>query len=548
MTRRIKQDLGIISFLAVASLATRIPYRGRYLYNWDSVNYALGLERFSVPEHQPHPPGYILYIGAGRVFNFFLNNPNNALIALSIISSVIAVVGLYLIANSFFDRTTGLIASILVLFSPLAWFYGEVALSYMVELPLVLASTWLLYQLLFHKRYAIVSAIFLGIAAGFRQDVLLFLGPFWLVGSLRVGVRTMLASWLAIVVSILVWLTPLVYLVGGISAYRELTSVQFQTAVYLTSYFASGSDGGVLGLFRNAKEVWRAMLWLLGSASILYLFLAGLFLLPNRLINDRRLLFLILLLLTPLLFFIFFHFGQPGYLLVYSAPLFMLVSRALIIVAKDFNRAFTRNPSDVGISHGIREILTTPYGIVLIVFMSLTVLANTGLFIRAGRINTPFPTADGTISDLFGIYSAGGIGETDRQTESILATVKQFSPETTIVGSIYVAPSPYPYAPDWRRLMYYLPNYRVLMLRVDSGDGYLEARNHLENISDDVQVTVDNEVTRALFIGVKPKTSVDLATLKDTPGNAMITAAEIPPGGWIGIGPFYFGNSPKPEF
>ena len=103
MKRHAKQEIWIAASLALATLATRIPFRSRYLYNWDSANFALGLERFNLNEHQPQPPGYILYITVGRFFNFFLDNPNNALVLLSIISSVAAVVGIYLLANSLFD-------------------------------------------------------------------------------------------------------------------------------------------------------------------------------------------------------------------------------------------------------------------------------------------------------------------------------------------------------------------------------------------------------------------------------------------------------------
>ncbi|MHB1326128.1 MAG: ArnT family glycosyltransferase [Thermoleophilia bacterium] len=482
-----------------------------------------------------------MYITVGRLFNFFLDNPNNALVFLSIVSSMAAVVGIYLLANSIFDRTTGLVASVLLIFSPLAWFYGEVALSYVVELPLVLAATWLIYQLLFHRRYAVLAAIVLGIAAGFRQDVLMFLGPFWLVGSLRVGVRTMLLSWLAMAVSIAIWMAPLLYLVGGISQYRALSSLQFKTGVFLTSIFSSGTDGGIDGFFRNAKEVWRAMLWLMGSASILFVFIAGLFLMPSRLVSDRRYLFLILLFLPAFFFFVLFHFGQPGYLLVYSAPLVVMVSRALIMIAEDINRAFFRGFSEDDGRYATKGLLKTPGYMFLVLFLALTVFINAGLFLTAARINQLFPTADGMISSLFGNYSAIGIREVDRQMEATLSKVNEYDPATTIVGSVYVAPSPYPYAPDWRRLMYYLPEYRVLMLRVNTGNGYSEAQDHFYNAIEGSNINIDDDVTKTIFIGVKPApASVELVPVQVIPGYALITVATIPPEGSIQAGPFRF--------
>src|SRR6267378_3083409 len=53
---------GALSLLTVLS---RLPYRARMLYNWDAVQFALALREYDVVKHQPHPPGYILYVGLG---------------------------------------------------------------------------------------------------------------------------------------------------------------------------------------------------------------------------------------------------------------------------------------------------------------------------------------------------------------------------------------------------------------------------------------------------------------------------------------------------
>ncbi len=47
------------------SLAT--AYRARMLYNWDAVQFALALGEYDVVKHQPHPPGYILYVALARL-------------------------------------------------------------------------------------------------------------------------------------------------------------------------------------------------------------------------------------------------------------------------------------------------------------------------------------------------------------------------------------------------------------------------------------------------------------------------------------------------
>ena len=45
------------------------------LYNWDAVQFALALREFDVAKHQPHPPGYLLYVGLGRLLNASLGDP-----------------------------------------------------------------------------------------------------------------------------------------------------------------------------------------------------------------------------------------------------------------------------------------------------------------------------------------------------------------------------------------------------------------------------------------------------------------------------------------
>jgi hypothetical protein len=75
----------------------------------------------------------------------------------------------------------------------------------------------------------------------------------------------MLLSWLALLVSVLGWWAPLVYLSGGFSAYRAITQLQFVPGVYPSSVFAAGAGG----LELNTQKVWQAALWLLGLASVM---------------------------------------------------------------------------------------------------------------------------------------------------------------------------------------------------------------------------------------------------------------------------------------
>ena len=55
------------------------------LYNWDAVQFALALNEYDVVKHQPHPPGYILYVALGRLVNHWLADPTAAYVVLAVV-------------------------------------------------------------------------------------------------------------------------------------------------------------------------------------------------------------------------------------------------------------------------------------------------------------------------------------------------------------------------------------------------------------------------------------------------------------------------------
>ena len=53
--------------VAVIYLALHIPFLAPSLEDIDSINFALGLREFNPALHQPHPPGYPVYMVMGHV-------------------------------------------------------------------------------------------------------------------------------------------------------------------------------------------------------------------------------------------------------------------------------------------------------------------------------------------------------------------------------------------------------------------------------------------------------------------------------------------------
>jgi len=80
---------------AVGTVANRLPLRGRYLFNWDALQFALGIQRFDLAAHRPHPPGHIGYIYLGRLLTHLTGATiESVLTAVSIAGEAATVVGL----------------------------------------------------------------------------------------------------------------------------------------------------------------------------------------------------------------------------------------------------------------------------------------------------------------------------------------------------------------------------------------------------------------------------------------------------------------------
>ena len=208
-------------FLLISAVAiTRFVFRSHYLYDLDSVNFALGMEHFAPRVHQPHPPGYFLYICLGRLLNVICHDANLALVVLSILASCGVVVLVYYMTLEWFNQRAARFAGILFLVSPLAWFHGIVALTYSVEAffsALLGYLCWRVYSGSYG--YIVPAAIALGISAGVRPSSILFLGPIFLFSLTRVRLKGIFLGMLALVLTLTAWFLPMIAASGGFDAY-----------------------------------------------------------------------------------------------------------------------------------------------------------------------------------------------------------------------------------------------------------------------------------------------------------------------------------------
>jgi hypothetical protein len=265
-------------------VAAHAPFVPTSLEDIDSVNFALGLHDFDPLKHQPHPPGYPVYIALGKASRVAiqlgwpgLDAQTADAIALSVWSVVGGGVSILLAAHLFLllgrlgglrDAESRALGAVLLLATcSLFWISGLRPLSDMPGLTAALAAQVLLLRAcVVADRHdpptwipLAAGACVAGLAVGLRLQVLWLVGPLLaaaIVWHRRVGLvaaGVVAASFFGL--GALVWAIPLVIASGGISEYMaavrgialaDFTNVQMlwthpsarQLAIVLVDTFA----------------------------------------------------------------------------------------------------------------------------------------------------------------------------------------------------------------------------------------------------------------------------------------------------------------------
>src|SRR6185295_1534953 len=168
----------------LATVLLRLPFAARRMWDHDSVQFALGVERFDLAAHHPHPPGYPLYIGLLKLAGV---GPLDGMVALSILFAGLgAALIVPLAARLAGGRlAAGIFAAALYATNPLLWFYGELPLVYAVEGGLTVALALAVLRL-GEGRAAFYGAVALfAVAGGLRQSTMVLLAPLFLSGVFR---------------------------------------------------------------------------------------------------------------------------------------------------------------------------------------------------------------------------------------------------------------------------------------------------------------------------------------------------------------------------
>ena len=244
-----------VAACALVFLAAHLPFLPRTLEDIDSINFALGVKHFDVAAHQPHPPGYPVFIAVSKLSTSVLRSAGIAapeprgLALWSTVSGTALIWFLFVLYRALgggdnarprgdgsgADRSgsVAIWAAVIAVTSPLFWFTALRPLSDMTGLAAAVAAQAVIVSVL--SRRAAPSALpwaglIAGLAMGIRSQTFLLTLPLLvtalIVPGAGVTIRDRALAVGATAVGVLAWAIPLVHASGGLSAYAAALGSQ----------------------------------------------------------------------------------------------------------------------------------------------------------------------------------------------------------------------------------------------------------------------------------------------------------------------------------
>lgn len=413
--------------LVAIVLATRVPFASQYLFNWDAGNFALALSYYNVAWHQPHPPGYPVYVATAWLVRLVTGDANAALVALSVGGSAVAAVATFGCAWRLAGRSAAVLAAVFFVTSANVWGHGLIASPRILLALVASVLAWVTVETRWGRRdFSRFGAVVLGLGAGLRPDVLPFLGGLWLFGAAARGRRAVLTGAALGTGVVLSWLVPMIASIGW-PAFRESLTESAR-------YWAPPAADGVAYLWTvwdNTAKVVRFSALALGPVGTVAL-VAGLTLaaaVPRLSATRwRRLAPLLAVWLAPAsTFFMLAHVNEPGHVLLLFPALAIVAGSGAATLGSGLARAARQHPG--------RRLATA--GPVLAVLSGLAIASNTLTFWTASDPDT---------------VSRAYVRMVDQDTAAELELVRSLPLESTVVVSLSRFRQHYYYLPEhyWR--------------------------------------------------------------------------------------------------
>jgi hypothetical protein len=212
-------------FVSLAALLLYLPFLPERITGWDPIQFALGVGRFDLALHTPHPPGYLGHVMIARLIAALGVDPGRAVLLAGLAAAAAGAGAVYVLGSRLYGKAAGAAAAALFATHPLVWSQAVSGESYPLE---TLAATLVVLVGLgvgpgASRRRLWAFFVLFGLSGGTRQGVTLFLLPFamwrlWVARGqgVREGLIRTLGAGIAGAVGVLGWFAPLAALVGGV--------------------------------------------------------------------------------------------------------------------------------------------------------------------------------------------------------------------------------------------------------------------------------------------------------------------------------------------
>lgn len=297
----------VIVCVMCATLDTRVSL------DTDVVNLALGIERFDLSQHQPHPPGYLGYVLVLRGLHALTGLDAIATTKLAArLMMLMCFVFIYLGARAIAPRRNGATTWALAFAAsnPMILYYSVDGQTHAAEAAVAAALVWRIIRDRTHESSDLPSGVIVGlllaIGGAFRPSfavisvvpVLVFYWRKWRLLAVAAGVAAAGTA---------AWAIPTISSIGGWSAYRAASDALVGTFARKMSFLSASNDSRMV-----LDNVWGLVV--AGGLALPVPLVA--WWLGNRRGPSRLALALVAAMAGPaLIFYSVMFLAEPGYLL-----------------------------------------------------------------------------------------------------------------------------------------------------------------------------------------------------------------------------------------
>jgi len=340
----------LVGFLLVAAVrALTLP---RSLWEMDEFLFSGAIGRFDPLQHRPHPPGYPLTVGLGKLFALVFHNHFVSLVALAVVSSLVGYWALFVafrrIAGGPGAERVAVAGALLFQLSPVMLVQGTLPMSdppALMFIALALAAAAIL-----HDGGGTWAAAGLGAAAsaaiGCRPQLALIVLPMLAVALWRTSWSHRGEALISFTLVSIVWFAPLMTATGGPSG---LLAYEMKQAAYVALHDATASRGTNTRLellTRFLAHPWGTK-WL--SMPVLLLAVAG----TVALVRRRRTAVLPLAVLSAVQLAVCLLMMDPADGVRYALPTVLCVAFAAVVGSDAATRRLRLPPKAAWVVPGL---------------------------------------------------------------------------------------------------------------------------------------------------------------------------------------------------